>query len=322
MKRKSRILLAALCAAALVLLSLLAFAGCGAAKDSAYVEEMEYNRADAADTAAVTKAYGASGYAQDAAAAPAPSEAAAADDAQMQEKIVRTFDLTVQTETFDKYVAALKAAVTAAGGYLEECSVENGGYSARSDRWASIIARVPTAQAETFLAAAGKNGVVLESTETATNVTLQYVDLESRIKAYRTEQTTLLGLLEKADSLENTLKIQERLSEINYQLENYTAQLRVLENRVSYSTVTIDVQEVNRALAQADGLGTRIKNRFFENWDALVDGLKNFVVGLVGGLPILLPLAAVIAAAVIVLVKARKKRKAKKAAKQAENKTE
>lgn len=319
MKRNGKRLLAALCAAALVLFSLLAFAGCGATMKSTARDEMLYPLTEEEEFTAAKNASQAYGAVADVESkAVAPQEEAA----QAQEKIVRTFDLTVQTETFENYVAALKAAVAAAGGYLEECSVENGGYSARSDRWASIVARVPSAQTDAFLVAAGKNGVVLESTETATNVTLQYVDLESRIKAYRTEQTTLLGLLEKADSLENTLKIQERLSEINYQLENYSAQLRVLENRVSYSTVTIQVQEVNRALTQEDGLGTRIKNRFFENWDALMEGLKSFVVGLVGGLPILLPLAAVIVAAVIVAVKVLKKRKAKKAAKQAERTSE
>ena len=318
MKRKSRILIAAVCAATLALTALLGFAGCGAANKSVdYAEPVtrSYGSADAAAGFALDDAdYEISAYSKnESAPQAAEGSAEAADPTQAQEKIVRTFDLSVRTETFDAYIAALKKAVAANGGYMEEFSVWDNSYS--SGRSASVTARIPAGKSDAFLAAAGENGVITRSTENATNVTLQYVDLESRISAYKTEQTTLMELLKKAESLEDTLKIHERLNEVNYQLENYTAQMRVLENRVSYSTVTIDVSEVNRALAEEDGLGTRIKNRFLENWDALIEGLKNIAVGLIGGLPILLPLAAVIAVVIIVLVKVRKKRKAKKAAK-------
>ena len=319
MKHKGKTLIAALCAAVLVLTALLGFAACGTSKESANyatydeIETQSYKDLDpAAGDVSFDGDYKAS-FTTNESAAQADAETPA--PAQSQEKIVRTFNLDVRTEAFDTYIAALKQAVAANGGYLEEFSVENGGYSTRSDRWASVIARIPAEKAEAFLAAAGENGVITSSTENATNVTLQYVDLESRISAYKTEQTTLMELLKKSDSLENTLKIHERLNEVNYQLENYAAQLRVLENRVSYSTVTLEVREVNRALVEEDGLGTRIKNRFLENWDALVEGLKDLAVSLIGGLPVLLPLAAVIAVVIVVLVKVRKKRKAKKAAK-------
>ncbi|MBR2730677.1 MAG: DUF4349 domain-containing protein [Clostridia bacterium] len=316
MKRKSRILIAAFCAAALLLSALLGFAGCGTAEKSAdYIEPVtrSYGAGDAAAEVVQDDFMENNSYAK---SESAPQAAEGTDASpQAQEKIVRTFELTVRTESFDAYLAALKKAVASNGGYMEEFSVWDSSYG--NYRSASVTARIPADKADAFLASAGEKGVITSSTENATNVTLQYVDLESRISAYKTEQATLMELLKKAESLEDTLKIHERLNEVNYQLENYTAQLRVLENRVSYSTVTMEISEVSRALIEEDGLGTRIKNRFLENWDALVEGLKNFAVGLIGGLPILLPLAAVIAAVIVVLVKVRKKRKAKKAAKKA-----
>ncbi|MBR4728588.1 MAG: DUF4349 domain-containing protein [Clostridia bacterium] len=315
MKHKGKTLIAALCAAALLLTALLGFAGCGAAEKSAdYIEPVtrSYGAGDAAAEVVQDDFMENNSYAK---SESAPQAAEGTDASpQAQEKIVRTFELTVRTESFDAYLAALKKAVAVNGGYLENFSVWNSSYSG-SNRSASVTARIPAQNADAFLAAAGENGVITGSTESATNVTLQYVDLESRISAYKTEQTTLMELLKKAESLEDTLKIHKRLNEVNYQLENYTAQMRVLENRVSYSTVEMDISEVNRALVEEDGLGTRIKNRFLENWDALIEGLKNIAVGLIGGLPILLPLAAVIAVVIVVLVKVRKKRKAKKAAK-------
>ncbi len=57
--------------------------------------------------------------------------------------------------------------------------------------------------------------------ESAEDVTLQYTDTESRIASLKNEQERLNALLEKADTLENIFKLEERLTEVRYELENY-----------------------------------------------------------------------------------------------------
>ncbi len=86
----------------------------------------------------------------------------------------------------------------------------------------------------------------------------------------------------------------------------------MLENRVSYSTVTMHISEVERVTENEQTLWARIKNTFAENFDNLVDGLGDIVVGFVGGLPIILPVVAVVAVAIIIIRKLIKKRKANK----------
>ncbi len=228
-----------------------------------------------------------------------------------EEKIIKTVDLTVQTKEYDTYISALTASVSANGGYVETAETNSGGYYS-SNRYATYTVRIPAEKLDAFLTAANENGKIVTKTENQQNVTLEYVDLESRISAYKTEQATLTGLLEKAESLENVLSIQERLSEVNYQIESYTAQLRVLENRVSYSTVTLRIDEVERVTETEPSLWERIKNTFLDNVDELVDWLGDAVVGVIGGLPIILPMGAAILIAIIIIRKAVKKRKAKK----------
>lgn len=227
------------------------------------------------------------------------------------EKIIKTVDLSVQTKEYDAYISTLNASVASVGGYIENSSAEMGGYS-NSNRYATYVVRIPADKLDAFLTAAGKNGKIVSKNETQQNVTLEYVDLESRISAYETEKTTLTGLLEKAESLDDVLSIQERLSEVNYQIESYTSQLNVLKNRVSYSTVTLNIREVERVSETEPTLWNRIKNEFLNNLDNLVDGLRDIVVGVVGGLPIIIPVVAVIAVAIVILRKIIRKRKAKK----------
>lgn len=226
-----------------------------------------------------------------------------------QEKIVKTYDLSVETEKFDRYVNAVQKRIKDFQGYTEQSDINDYGYSSYSNRNAVIVARIPSANVNEFLSGLDIDGVITHRSENATNVTMQYVDLESRINAYKTEQATLLDLLKKAENLTDTMQIHERLNEVNYQIENYTSQLRVLENRVSYSTVTIDVDEVQRALAESDSLGNRIKVRFLENWDRFVEGGKSLIVSFIGGLPILIPVCGLFAVIILLSMKMCKKRR-------------
>lgn len=237
-------------------------------------------------------------------------EAPAQGQTKSEEKIIRTVDLNVQTKEYDAYLAALNASVVACGGYVETSESDMGGYY-DSNRYSTYTVRIPAEKLDEFLTSASEKGKITSKTESQKNVTLDYVDLESRISAFKTERETLMNLLEKAESLENILSIQERLSEVNYEIESYTAQLRVLENRVSYSTVTLRISEVERVSGAKPTLWSRIKDNFLDNVDALIDGLEDIAVGIIGGLPIILPFAAVAVAVILILRKIIRKRRNK-----------
>ena len=238
-----------------------------------------------------------------------PSESATSSEA--EEKIIKTVELHVQTKEYTAYINGVNAAVASLGGYVENSSTDLGTGS-KYNRNATYTVRIPADKLDAFLEAAGENGTVTSITEEQKNVTLEYVDLESRISAFKTARDSLTKLLEKAESLENILAIQERLSEVNYEIESYTAQLRVLANRVSYSTVTMHIWEVERVTEEEPSLWSQIKNRFLDNLDDLVDGLRNAVVDIVGGLPIILPVAVAAVIAILIIRKLIKKRRAKR----------
>ena len=227
------------------------------------------------------------------------------------EKIIKTVEAYVQTKEYDKYISALITNVSANGGYVEKSDANMGGYYS-SNRHSTYVLRIPAEKLDSFMISAEENGKITSKTETQKNVTLEYVDVESRISAYKTEKETLTNLLEKAASLENVLAIQERLSEVNYQIENYTAQLRVLENRVSYSTVTLNIDEVERVSETEPTLGQRIKNEFLDNIDNLKEGIEDFAVAIIGGIPVIIPTVVLVAIGLLILKKLNKRRKAKK----------
>ena len=285
------------------LLILCSFAACAAGSKAAPGNELYVNQAAAEDGISYSSIKG-DGMSEEV------SQVTSADGA-IEEKIVKTVNLTVETKEYEQYISAIRSDVAASGGYVETSSL-NDSYSGRNSRYASFVFRIPADKLDEFLQKAGENGKITFQKEDQLNVTLEYVDIQSRIKAYTTERDTLLELLKKADDLKDVISVQERLSDVNYQIENYTSQLRVLENRVSYSTVSLDLYEVERVTEDETSLSGEIKNALAENWSSLKQGIRDFIVWFVGGLPIIIPVAVLIAVAIIVLCKVIKKRRAKK----------
>ena len=117
-----------------------------------------------------------------------------------------------------------------------------------------------------------------------------------------------MRLMEEADQLEDVLSIQSYLTDVRYELDSYESQMRVLENRVSYSTITVDIDEVERVTPQEE------KGFFAESWAKLQDTMyelgqtiRTFGIWFIGSLPVLILLGAAIAVVVVVIRKICKK---------------
>ncbi len=223
---------------------------------------------------------------------------------QSQDKIIRTFYMDVETQEFDSLITKLDSEISRLSGYVEDSKI--GGrsiYNREGARNASITARIPRDKVDEFVNTVGESANVVNRQESTENVTLQYADIESRKKALGIEQERLFALLEKADTMENIVTLESRLSDIRYELQNYETTLRTYDNKVEYSTVTLSIQEVEKLTPSVEikqTVGTRIQNGFSNTMYRLSEGSKNFVVWFVVNLPYLLIWAVIIIAAVLV----------------------
>ncbi len=82
-------------------------------------------------------------------------------------------------------------------------------------------------------------GNVPYSSINADNITEQYTDVQARLTSCQAEETRLLELLDKADTVDEMLQIESYLSDVRYEIESYTAQIKNWDSRISYSTVSL-----------------------------------------------------------------------------------
>lgn len=236
------------------------------------------------------------------------------------EKIIYSGHVYLETTAFDDALAALDQAVKEFGGFVQDSNVN--GNTRRNDdgtfrvvdRWATYVVRIPTDRFDAFMTLTDGIGNVTSSSRTAENVTSQYTDYEARLDSLRIQEERLLALLEESGDLESLITLEERLSEVRYEIESIERNLRNLDQRLAYSTVTLELQEVEiytPSVPVQRTFGEKLSNAFADGWSGFVRGLQNFTIGLALYLPTLV-LLAVIAVAVVLIVRALRRRAKKK----------
>lgn len=239
-------------------------------------------------------------------------------------KLIRNANLSVETKEFDTFMGILEDEIGAAGGYVESMNSYNGSrYSSSSTvKSASITARIPAANLDEFITVIGNAGNITRKSENVDDITLTYVDTESHRDMLKAELESLTGMLEKAETLEDMLMLEERITNVRYQLESQERQLRSYDSLVDYSTVYIDVSEVQELTVVAEPPKTvweRISQGFSNSLGSVGKGLTNFFVWFVVSIPYLI-IWAIVIIVIVFICKALfgSKAQAKRAAKNAE----
>ena len=209
------------------------------------------------------------------------------------QKLIRDFSVTVETDDFDGYIAWLDGAVPQFSGYIESSDVRT--YLGDSDRYMTVTIRIPSDQVDGFMSSLDENGNVTRKTENTTDVTLQYSELEARIESLETQQDRLLELLAQAQDLQSMLDIEDRLADVWYELENYGTQMKILSNRVAYSTVQMSVSEVIDYTAPSpETFLERVVSGFKDDLSGVGVFLEDLAVWVLSHIPSLCLLAVVV----------------------------
>jgi len=318
--KKAKRSLALLCAA-LLLVALAACGsasestGIGSAKSSVYAESGGAAGGQAADSA--QDAAGGVSESKNAASGTDLSVSQGQTALPSADKIVYSGSVTIETRKFDDALAGLTKLVSDSGGFVENSSVSGASYdetgAQRGYRSADYTVRIPVDKLSAVSESLKSLGNVTSTQTQADNITMQYTDTQSHLDALKTQESRLLELLAKAQSMDDIIKIEDQLTQVRYQIESLTSQLKNWDNAVSYSTLEVTIDEV--AYYSKDGsngtsYGKQLSEAFVHSLYGVGRFFKGFLKVLVAALPIL-----VVAGGVLFLVLwIRRKVKAGKAA--------
>jgi hypothetical protein len=156
-------------------------------------------------------------------------------------KIIYTARLTIAVEQFDPLPDAVNRIVSQFGGYISETRVDQLQGAHRRGSW---TIRVPVDRYRDFLQSASGLGVPQSLTESAQDVSEEFVDLDARIASGKKLESQIMQLLEKqSEKIDDLLAIERELSRVRLEIEKLEGRLRFLTNQVAMSTVYLTAQE-------------------------------------------------------------------------------
>lgn len=284
-----------------LLLALTMLAGCGASSSPAMKQEaMEYAMAETA--------------------AMAPGAITGASDTVTQEvstdqKLIKRVNMDAETEDLEALLPQLLAEISALGGYVESQEIFNGSsYASYRHRNARLTIRVPAENLNGLVQQVKGASNVVSYNESVEDVTLAYVDMETRILVLETERDRLLELMEQAETMSDLLEIEARLTDVRSSLESINSQLKVLQNQVSYATIELYINQVKAYTeVEEQTVWQRIGSGFKKNLQNIGEDLVDFFVWALTYSPQLILWAGIFAVVIILVRRSFRKRKVKKA---------
>lgn len=217
---------------------------------------------------------------------------------------------SVEVASFDRSAANLTATVEEWGGYVGDREVDNDRIGNRTVTRGRLLFRVPADRFEAFIEAVRTEGDVRRIETNATDVTDRLVDLDARLSNLRAERDRLRTLFDRANDTEDVILVEERLSEVQGEIERLEARKRALENRVALATVTVELYEprpeVTRDRQRWYDVG--LVAAFLESVGGVATTLRALAVGLAYAAPYLLVFGLPVVGAVAGLLRWRRRR--------------
>jgi len=193
-------------------------------------------------------------------------------------KLIYTANISLQTTEYDETINSIKSLVSEFDGYFEGSNEYNGGMFTNNYKNGDYTIRVPQERYSSFVNTVGNSGYVVSLSENVQDIGEQYYETESRIETLKIKQDRLQELLKSASNMSDIITLESELSNVEYELENYTTRLNHYDSLVGYSTVYLHIEEVGAykdAPVQKESFGTRfvraIKSGFVNAADNLID---------------------------------------------------
>lgn len=215
-------------------------------------------------------------------------------------KIIYTASMEIVVEVFDGIEQKISDLVVQHNGFVASANLGRMQGERRSGYW---TVRVPTDQFDSFLNAAGDIGVPASRSQTASDVTEEFVDLQARITNKKKLEARIIELLERPDDkIQHVIEVERELARVREEVERMEGRLRFLTDQTSLTTITLNIREErNYVPPQAPTLGNRVASawttslincrQFLENAVVFVVanaiGFGLFVLALIIGIPIL-----------------------------------
>lgn len=198
--------------------------------------------------------------------------------------VIKTAKIAIEVEG-DTFQGSVQEAIDTAerhGGFVLSSQI-----GSDDERSGSIVVRVPAEQFESALSelkGLAVEGGVTSQEVSGQDVSQEFVDLESRLRNFEAQEAVLLGLMEKAATVSDSIRVQRELGNVQLEIEQLRGRLNFLKDQTQYSTITLGMSEAGAAKPEPAGAIEKA-------WKNAKDTFAAVVTAVIVGAGFVLPIA-------------------------------
>lgn len=214
-------------------------------------------------------------------------------------KIIKDANLEIKVGKgeFERRFTAAHNLAESFGGFVADSNITHQKDELTSG---SLTIRVPGDRFQQVVTALKKLGKVTNESQSSQDVTSQVVDLEARLRHAKAQEVVFLRLMEQSKSISDIIAVQQQLSNVQLEIEQFQGQLNAITDLVSMATIRVSLFEPG---AKTPGTPRGIAKALRE----ALDGAVNVVGGIIVAAGWLAPIA-VVAIVIWLIVRRRKGR--------------
>lgn len=224
-------------------------------------------------------------------------------------KIEYFYEYAIETTTYDEDYKKLNELTSKYKGYVDSSDFY---MDRRNDdkidlRSYHVIIKIPRDTSADFVKDLTKVGKINNISQSSNDLTKDYKDVNLRLETKKKELEKLNELMEKAENIEETMAISQRILEVESEIDQINSNLRDLDQRVAYNTFTVFLREVydyNDISKNNPRFSERIAEAFGNSVGIFLNSIMDLLVIMVSYWPILVILILII----ILIVRFRKKK--------------
>jgi len=253
----------------LVLVLLMAFAGCSSARDAATnAPSAESRQLKAATTAQTETIASQNAEFQEVSLTRADTAASAAEAA--DRKIIRNANLTMEVKSTSDMQHKVTSIAESHGGFVvtSESKQREDADPEKRTLDIKLVVRIPSERFGSALdQIRGLANTLREENVTGQDVTEEFIDLEARIRTQRALELQFLEIMKQARKVEDALEVQRQIADVRTDIEKLEGRKRFLENRASLSTIVVALEGPRQIVVNTTTFGRSLREAVAEGVD-------------------------------------------------------
>ena len=248
-----------------------------------------------------------------------------------EEKLVYTCNMEIETTEYKETLSAIEKNIKKYNGiidYQNEMDDANDWYYSDYRKTTGTMAcdmkiRIPSKDYQAFLNSLEGNGKIKSKSMNVENISRSYYDTKAVIEALEIQEQRLLHMMKEAKSIKDMIAVEERLTEVQEELNQNKTALSIMDTDVAYSTVNLNITEVLEYKPAVTGKKTntfmeRLKNVLEDSWHNFLSLLENLLFSLIYFVPFVIVFGPVCLIVCSLYNRYRRKKKEKTAKKKRE----